>query len=122
MPLGCSGCARPPKVVRTLLQLRSGEAARQHDRQVGAQAAAVARAGLQVQCSQACGDARARPGNDRMLLRELRLQVANLGLAGLHIGARLVRRGARVPRVKTRQHLTGVHRLMIFDQNLGHIA
>ena len=76
----------------------------------------------QVQCSQARGDARARPGNGRTLFRELRLQVADLGLAGLHVGARLIPRGVKVPLVKTSQHLAGFYRLMIFDQDLSHIA
>src|SRR6266481_3945467 len=62
----------------------------------------------QVHCRLTRRHARARLGNQRALLRKLRLEGVDLGLTGLNFGPGLIQRRPQVPVVDTRQYLASL--------------
>ena len=68
------------------------------------------------------GDVGARLFDRWLLLRNLRVEAADIGLGGEHIGLRLIDRRLVVARVDTNQHFARLDPLIIGHQQFGDIA
>jgi hypothetical protein len=76
----------------------------------------------QIHCCLTGSHARSGSGNQRILLRELRVEIFDFRPCGPRIGLRLIQGRAEVPVVDARNHLPGVHRLVVLDQNGRNVA
>ena len=59
---------------------------------------------------------------DRLLLRDLGIEIAYGGVGRRDIGMGLIQRGLEIAVVDPRQQLAGFDRLVVADQHLGDIA